>query len=924
MDHIPAPPPPLHAYWFYTSSLALDDPLSPLPTTAAQNTKQPPRPFAKYDSTALEAAYQDLLREHNARDKENSNKTTPKTSSRSGSPTRERIKRMESSLSKEAALEGHPVWNSEDDELQLRDEITSTTAPESSPIDRRSTVFSGSRFAPSSAPTAGSNVSSFTACIETNAANMATTRNPFIRSLSLSRAATMPQNTSANSSRRSSMTGKKPPSSPAPPVEQKEIPVGIQRLHKVLLPSFIMTPIYWSPLQDVSSVVRGTWFYKDTMLPVETEIANRLETGWEEVHAWTEEWELELASAVEVGREGEEKVRWQLWDKSSISVPNSRPGSSGVLIDGAMLESATMPTSATKTVPATSSINDPTSRAKPNEWDWVLFANGKDAYICRDSMLSFGQKRPLANIRRGKTVGTHVVRGFSETEWLKLHPPRKRPQQTTAKSRSSSATISPVPRNVVEKNARGYPISPGVVRDPPPTTVHNEFQAGGDVGGFTQQTEEGLGLGENEEQRGKVTDLFLVIHGIGQKLSERVESFHFTHYINAFRRTLNQELRSEAVRPLLREGVGVMVLPVNWRHNLTFEGIEESFSEDADSESKTTFTLNDITPMGIPAVRNLIGDVMLDIPYYLSHHKEKMVKAVICEANRVYRLWCKNNPGFEKEGRVHIIAHSLGTALAMDILSKQPTHTVYDPTPPPPQSSGSGRGKRRNKESAIIQDEHFDFDTTNIFFCGSPAGFFLLLNRSGLLPRKGRRKPGSFGEDKEPGVAGEAGRLGCMAVDNVYNVLHFSDPIAYRLNPTVDTEYAATLKTAFVPSTSVSFFDAISSTLRSVLPTSAAPDQHPTFTRLPSNIELETHDFSREELAEKRLYLLNDNGQLDWYLNISNPLENQYLNMLGAHSSYLASRDFARMLVVEVGRPVGRKGTLRAMRVQKKRGFLFK
>lgn len=99
--------------------------------------------------------------------------------------------------------------------------------------------------------------------------------------------------------------------------------------------------------------------------------------------------------------------------------------------------------------------------------------------------------------------------------------------------------------------------------------------------------------------------------------------------------------------------------------------------------------------------------------------------------------------------------------------------------------------------------------------------------------------------------------------------------------------------------------------------------QHSTITRLPSNIELETHDFSREELAEKRFFLLNDNGQLDWYLNLANPLENQYLNMLGAHSSYLSSRDFARMLVVEVGRPVGRKGTLRGMRVQKKRGFSF-
>jgi hypothetical protein len=94
--------------------------------------------------------------------------------------------------------------------------------------------------------------------------------------------------------------------------------------------------------------------------------------------------------------------------------------------------------------------------------------------------------------------------------------------------------------------------------------------------------------------------------------------------------------------------------------------------------------------------------------------------------------------------------------------------------------------------------------------------------------------------------------------------------------------------------------------------------------RLPSNIELETHDFSREELAEKRLFLLNDNGQIDWYLSVMKPLENQYLNMLGAHSSYWESRDFARMLVVEVGRQVGKSGTVRAMRVQKKRGFLWR
>lgn len=120
----------------------------------------------------------------------------------------------------------------------------------------------------------------------------------------------------------------------------------------------------------------------------------------------------------------------------------------------------------------------------------------------------------------------------------------------------------------------------------------------------------------------------------------------------------------------------------------------------------------------------------------------------------------------------------------MDILSKQPTKIT--PTVPLPASVSLGV----KRKDPAIQEERFEFDTKSVFFVGSPAGFFLLLNRSMhydplsiilltplgiLLPRKGRRKPGTSGEDLEPGVAGEAGTYGCMAVDNVYNVLHYSD-----------------------------------------------------------------------------------------------------------------------------------------------------
>lgn len=103
-----------------------------------------------------------------------------------------------------------------------------------------------------------------------------------------------------------------------------------------------------------------------------------------------------------------------------------------------------------------------------------------------------------------------------------------------------------------------------------------------------------------------------------------------------------------------------------------------------------------------------------------------MIQALVAEANRVYRLWCGNNPGFAQRGRVHLIAHSLGSVMAVEILSKQPD------VPPPLDLS-----------KPMPESNFFEFDTTNLFLLGSPAGFFLLLERGSLTPRRGRQKPGA-------------------------------------------------------------------------------------------------------------------------------------------------------------------------------------
>jgi hypothetical protein len=240
--------------------------------------------------------------------------------------------------------------------------------------------------------------------------------------------------------------------------------------------------------------------------------------------------------------------------------------------------------------------------------------------------------------------------------------------------------------------------------------------------------------------------------------------------------------------------------------------------------------------------------------------------------------------------------------MAIDILSQQPSHVSPE------------LGEPSYPEEDLPRN-HFIFDTKSLFVCGSPVGFFLLLKKASLLPRRDKEKPGADSY-ATPGVGGDEGTYGCIAVDNIYNIINPYDPVAYRLNAAVDVSYAEILRPTIIPSATSSWF-AFPNPFRKSEPHGL--HGRPSTTRLPSNVELETHNFTREEIAEKRAFLLNDNGQIDYFLKYGGgALEIQYLTMLGAHSSYWLSRDFVRMIVVEVGRAFGKEGTVPAMRAVKK------
>ena len=638
------------------------------------------------------------------------------------------------------------------------------------------------------------------------------------------------------------------------------VPVGTARLHLVEMPGLVMNPIYWSPINDTSDVIRATWFYKDTMLPLAAEVANRLEIGYEYIKPYSESYQDELQACIDNGAAAELRIVHKLWPAEKIS---SRPSTGDIKIgDGSEEEDEpALPNEHANTA------MDPSQQAQKHLFRTtsVMYTDRKNAQILKPSLLPSirHNRRPLNSIRKGRQIGVAVVRGFDRNAWLRLHPPKK------MTDRKAHAQVGAYMSQSGDATTRGRRLSCATC--------------------------------DNESWRPHVSDLVLVIHGIGQKLSERVDSYHFTHAINGLRREFNIELSSENVKGNLKPETGIMVLPVNWRLTVSFD---EDLKPSEGGGVANKYKLDDITPDTLPAVRSVISDVMLDIPYYLSHHKDKMTAAVVQEANRVYRLWCRNNPGFQKHGRVHLIAHSLGSVMAMEILSKQPTRVSKD----------------QKFDTSLPSEQMFEFDTTNLFCCGSPAGFFLLLNNAHLVPRKGRDKPGMEGEDHGDQVAAEEG-YGCLAIDNIYNICHRNDPIAYLINATVDPNYAASLQQANIPSVTGGLLSRLwSSSSTSDAYSSKDIAKRPTVQHMPSTVELETHNFTREDIAEKRMYLLNENGQIDYYLSSSGgPLEIQYLSMLSAHSSYWLSRDFVRFLVIEIGRERGKENTVNGLRARKRR-----
>lgn len=400
----------------------------------------------------------------------------------------------------------------------------------------------------------------------------------------------------------------------------------------------------------------------------------------------------------------------------------------------------------------------------------------------------------------------------------------------------------------------------------------------------------------------QVDHLVLCVHGIGQILGFKYESVNFTHSVNVFRNVMRDTYQSEEKYQKLAHGEDfdpknpqhkhnnrIQLLPVSWRHRISFNP-RKPYPEDSEDDARLP-SLTEINVDGVKALRNIVGDVVLDVLlYYEPRYLLEIFKIVVLELNRVYDLYMERNPDFK--GKVHLLGHSLGSAIAFDLLSIQAEHP---------------RG----------EEYDLKFDVDNLFCIGSPLGMFKLLQRKNIVPRE------SAPHDFDPtDINLDFASPKCK---NLFNVFHPSDPVSYRMEPLVKPEYAR-MKAEEVPyatqgiNTQVRSLTNLGDDINQKLfsnwfkkekvpqNTHASPEAKASqenalgdiFSTLAApGVEHESDETKQEKMAKEDVSLLtqlNRTGRVDYALPVS-VFSIALVSAISAHVSYFEDEDTAAFVM---------------------------
>ncbi|XP_015126748.1 phospholipase DDHD1 [Diachasma alloeum] len=219
-----------------------------------------------------------------------------------------------------------------------------------------------------------------------------------------------------------------------------------------------------------------------------------------------------------------------------------------------------------------------------------------------------------------------------------------------------------------------------------------------------------------------IDHLVFVVHGIGQKRDTQKIIRNTALFRDCVDWCRQKYFASTSHR--------VEFFPVEWRSSLKLDGD----------------IVDAITPYSVLSIRHLLNSSAMDILYYTSPLYGGEVRAGLQrELNRLYCKFISRHPDWK--GKVSVLAHSLGCVIVYDIVTGW---MGPDTRPPSPATQ------------EVVTDG-LKFTIENMFCLGSPLSVFLALRT---------RTPSNRVDVMPPGLC-----------KRFYNIFHWSDPVAYRMEP---------------------------------------------------------------------------------------------------------------------------------------------
>ncbi|KAG8944534.1 hypothetical protein FRC04_001756 [Tulasnella sp. 424] len=652
------------------------------------------------------------------------------------------------------------------------------------------------------------------------------------------------------------------------------IPVSRDKLFEVDVISMKLSPVFWKSTVKIP-VIRGQWMYDESS------------------------YEVELRTALEIGAQGLEKL------KTPLVLASSEPNTTGKQDTFVIFEDAAVARVITGPIRKSlvSTLFTLTSRGKsqaahPSQLGGTVYYRGSDeAEVRIKAAKQTRPQSPTGSIRSRSPSLTPALRSrkaladeLEEQREAKrarvASPPPNLPEDSTISgSAPSSGRVTPHGREIAE--GRIIPPVPKSILQPVAAAFNLKDTRPTDNNDAVPSIPDAIADIKAVDEMKSVTDLILVVHGIGQGLTATYEAFDFVYATNMFRDVARTQAQTPAIGSIMRDR-RVQFLPVQWRASLKLDLGEELAKQKEGLDNH--FNLEDIT------LKNTIP--------YESQAKTSIRHSPdpVCE---------QSPPGKDDRVRVHfshIVAHSLGSALVAHILSNQPTVQV-------PLSQLSAEAKETKTQ--------FIFDTSNLFLIGSPLGVFVHLNQAQLIARRGRERTNDSPPDE---ALDRVGIFGCMAVDAVYNIFNPADPVVYLLNPCVDAERAKVLPATAIPNVTEGYLSNFSGLMSKMLnnipiPTffgsggasgggtgSSTPRKSGVGDRddtgMGGDVIMELADEGPPEglkgtQAERRFLALNPHGTLDYYLPSGTGNISEYVDMITAHSAYWSDESLAAFVLAE-------------------------